>query len=597
MDPILELLRELGFDVSEDLGVLTDEQIADAEEALQGAYQEARDNRDLDRAEAIVTAVEAIRTEAETRISAAEEAEARFAELDQRVTPSDETVEGDGDDDGEGDGDGDEEDAGDGDAPAETEAEAEEAEEEAETPPAPEAEQRERVAASAIRTRPRREAALEEAQKKAARRMPRATPERQASPAPARRATVTAGADLRGYSPGDPIPDLKALGNAWGDRMQVLQSAARGNPHAAGKFVLASVSIIDEIPEERWLSSDPVRNMELIAKAQADAQKPDAEAIVAAGGLCAPLVPDYDLYGVGNDRRPIRDGILRFGADRGGITYVRPPVLANMGGAVDIFTEAEDAATPVKPCLTVTCGTTVEETVSAVTKCLQIGNWNRRFWPEQFARFWALAGIEHAREAETDLWDSMVADSTAVTTGEVLGAARDIIENLIQAAAAYRNRHRMDPDETLRAIGPDWVPALMAADLLRQLPGDNTYAVSLQQITQWLAVHNIAVTWSPDVTGNIFGAQNAAALLRWPDTVDFLLFSEGSFLFLDGGVLDLGLEIRDSTLNAANNVQAFSETFEGVAFVGVESLRIRMNVCPDGSSSAAVDISPCTTGS
>lgn len=47
----------------------------------------------------------------------------------------------------------------------------------------------------------------------------------------------------------------------------------------------------------------------------------------------------------------------------------------------------------------------------------------------------------------------------------------------------------------------------------------------------------------------------ATPALSWP---------EGTFLHLDGGVLELGL-VRDSTINSANDYMVFSETFEAAA--------------------------------
>jgi hypothetical protein len=58
-------------------------------------------------------------------------------------------------------------------------------------------------------------------------------------------------------------------------------------------------------------------------------------------------------------------------------------------------------------------------------------------------------------------------------------------------------------------------------------------------------------------------------------------------LFLDGGTLDLGL-VRDSTLNSTNDYKIFLETFEGVAKVGVESLRVTTPVILAGASAATV---------
>ncbi len=54
---------------------------------------------------------------------------------------------------------------------------------------------------------------------------------------------------------------------------------------------------------------------------------------------------------------------------------------------------------------------------------------------------------------------------------------------------------------------------------------------------------------------------------------------------------------RYSTLNATNDYQVFAETFEAACFVGVESYRISMDLCPDGTASGLADVDPCSTGS
>lgn len=91
-------------------------------------------------------------------------------------------------------------------------------------------------------------------------------------------------------------------------------------------------------------------------------------------------------------------------------------------------------------------------------------------------------------------------------------------------------------------------------------------------------------------------AQAVGGLTPWPDTVEVILTHPGAWLFLDGGTLDLGV-VRDSTLNASNSWQSFSETFENAAFVGLESLCATFDLCPDGSSSGTAEITPCATGS
>lgn len=84
-------------------------------------------------------------------------------------------------------------------------------------------------------------------------------------------------------------------------------------------------------------------------------------------------------------------------------------------------------------------------------------------------------------------------------------------------------------------------------------------------------------------------AAPGGAIPGFPDKIDSLLYAPGSFLFLDGGSLDLGL-VRDSGLNARNRYRQFMETFEGVAHRGVESLRLVMEVQPTGQTAGTKDL-------
>jgi hypothetical protein len=191
--------------------------------------------------------------------------------------------------------------------------------------------------------------------------------------------------------------------------------------------------------------------------------------------------------------------------------------------------------------------------------------------------------------------------TTPVTAAARLGAARDILSQVEVAAAAYRNRYRIDSDTNLRVMFPEWFRNALRSDLLKQLPGDGrdgTFNLGEAEINSWFATRNINVTWFIDgEAGQIFGAQalptgspaTPAALLEFPDELVWYLFSEGTFLFLDAGTLDLGL-VRDSTLNGTNDYKIFLETFEGVAKVGQESLRITSALAITGASSGTVAV-------
>jgi hypothetical protein len=65
-------------------------------------------------------------------------------------------------------------------------------------------------------------------------------------------------------------------------------------------------------------------------------------------------------------------------------------------------------------------------------------------------------------------------------------------------------------------------------------------------------------------------------------------------MYLDAGVLELGI-VRDSTLNSTNDYQIFGESFENVAFLGIESLKVTTPVCATGEVTAPRTLS-CAVG-
>jgi hypothetical protein len=396
---------------------------------------------------------------------------------------------------------------------------------------------------------------------------------------------ITAGADIPGVPAGNELPDLLAVADGMVQRMHAMRRTSGGDGE---QHIVASLQAT--YPEDRQLHSNQEQlNGEKIDKVTSP------EALVAGGGLCAPVNVRYDLFGLGELGRPVKDSLAPFNADRGGIRFVTPPTLADFSGAVALWTVQDDidastagAPDPVKPCIRINCGAEVTVLLDAITLCLTFGNLGARAYPEMVKRNNELGLIQHARFAETRLLTRIGTLSTSVSAAEVLGAARDFFVQVEKAAAAYRSRHRMSATAPLRTIAPIWLKNMIRADLTMQLPGngnDDSFTVADAEINGWFRTRNINVTWHIDgESGQIFGAQAAGALNSFPTTVVWYIFAEGTFLFLDGGTLDLGL-VRDSTLNGTNDYKMFVETFEGVAKVGIESLRVASTLRINGSSS------------
>jgi chemotaxis protein histidine kinase CheA len=394
---------------------------------------------------------------------------------------------------------------------------------------------------------------------------------------------ITAGADIPGYTAGSTINSMSEVASAMEKRIHSLRRVNGGDGE---QHIVASVTT--SYPEERVLTSDAESNWTKIQAVSGP------EALVASGGHSAPFEVKYDIYAIGStNERPVRDALPRFQADRGGIRFIVPPTFAGgtYANAVGVWTAATDAApsSDTKTSLTVTAATETTKSTDAVTLQLQFGNLMTRAYPELIARHNELALVQHAREAEDNILAGITAGSTAVTTTNLIGFGRDFLVQVRRAAIAYRSRHRLDPVSRLKAIVPAWVYDAMAADLTLSMPGDGTISLGKAEIDGYLANANVDLVATLD--GTIFGSQSAAALLEFPDSFDWYLFAEGTFLFLDGGTLDLGI-IRDSTLVGTNDYKMFVETFEGVAKVGIESLKITSTINVNGVAAALRD----TTG-
>ena len=402
---------------------------------------------------------------------------------------------------------------------------------------------------------------------------------------------ITAGADLPGITAGSELSNISEVAQALLSRKHGMgrTSGGDGEQHTVARFATT-------FPDSRMLFSNDVEGNR--AKLNAVVSP---EAVVAAGGLTAPVETSYDIFELGETSvRPVRDALAVFGADRGGLRFMTPPLLTDLDGAVSVWTMQDDidaaspeGPNPVKPCLRVAAGVEVTVYTDAIPLCLTFGNLGARAYPELVERHTQLGMVQHARFAETRLLTRIGALSTQVSAASELGAARDIFVQIEQAASAYRSRYRLDPNSPLRVIFPEWFKNALRADLTKQLPGDGrdgTFNLGEAEINKWFATRNINVSWHLDgETGQIFGAQADGALLKFPSNVIWYLFSEGTFIFLDGGTLDLGL-VRDSTLNGTNDYKIFLETFEGVAKVGVESLRVTSALAIKGSSSGTTAV-------
>jgi hypothetical protein len=197
--------------------------------------------------------------------------------------------------------------------------------------------------------------------------------------------------------------------------------------------------------------------------------------------------------------------------------------------------------------------------------------------------------VAHARLSETTRLAAIIGGSVAVTSGTVLGAARDVFDSLDRLASATRSRERMDPDARIDVILPGWARGFLRADLTKQSPGDDAIARADSIINEALRARNLRASFALDLDP-FTAPQGAGAIDAWPATMRSIVMAPGTWAAVDGGSLDLGT-VRTREDIEANNSRLFYEDFEATAKIGpLPSFVVTHTVEPSGASQAPVDL-------
>lgn len=420
--------------------------------------------------------------------------------------------------------------------------------------------------------------------------------------------TIRVGGDVPGYTAGAELPNFEAAIEAMTAKVNNLRGIGGDGEH----ILVASMRHELTQDEDHFLrQGDPDGNSRKIRQLISDPEKLTPEALLAAA-WCAPSAPIYDVPTIGTTNRPIRDALPSFTADRGSINWMSPPSLPNefnlvagegedrhnathsvwTEGATPGVNEAHEAypvgntnptgTTPagLKPCFDVPCGTEQNAALDALTICLCFDNLMARAFPEWIRANTELTMVAQARWAEQwlmhHLWSNLPSGTPCIigTPDVVLGAARDFLTTVRLAASQFRWRNRIAPNAPLQLLVPSWLHDAIADDLTIQIPGDDKISISNAEIDGYLSDINVQPIWyiddvptgAGDATAVAAGA-NFDSYCGFPATAEWLLFPTGTFIRLDGGSLDLGV-VRSKEDIQRNKYCEFSETFEGVAYMG-----------------------------
>ncbi|WP_328436884.1 major capsid protein [Streptomyces sp. NBC_00444] len=416
---------------------------------------------------------------------------------------------------------------------------------------------------------------------------------------PTQRLAVTASVDIPGVAHGGELATFDSVVDVVSRKAKSMP-VTRGNPNYQ---TIASIrNEFSHTVDDRTTPAQVEELFRFLTRREGD-----AEALVAAGGWCAPSEIRYDFFNIACSSGLI--DLPTFGVTRGGVQF---PVSPSLADAVDgiafapfaeelsvtsvpwLWTEADDIAaatgSPTKPCIRVPCPDFDEARLEVYGICLTAGNLANDAYPEATQNTIRLLMAAHDHAVNARLLAQMLNLSTAaisISGGAVTDAAAPRIFNAAALAAVdTRERYGMCLEDVLEAVLPQWVREVIRADLAWKA-GVELLAVTNGEIDGYFLERNVRPQWVDDwqVRGaGQFG--HSTAMTAWPTTVDFLMYPAGTFLHGNGMSLDLGV-VRDSVLNETNDhTAAWSEEAHLVARVGHESRRYRVGFNVNGSTSA-----------
>lgn len=535
--------------VPQDITTVPDEELSGLLADLIAEFDQLHDSGSTDIAlmSEIADAVEAVQGEIAQRATAAEEAAATIAALAERVRGQ---AQADPEDDDE-------------ETVETTTTEAEVEETDADTP----TEERELVTASgATPTR-----------KPSARRVSALSPQPEAPAQVDAPVVITAAADIPGVPTGAEMT-VSAVARAMHDKARALSNGSPRVPIA--RFTLP-------YSQDRKLGADLAFNMDVLDRVRAP------QALVAAGGWCAPSQNLYTLFGI-----EAGDGLLDLPAvqvTRGGLNVPDFLGINDAAGALWTWTEADDIAAHdpenpegIKPCLRIPCPGFTDYRLVAEGLCITNGNLTDRAFPELTSRFVALALNAHLHR----LSGAMIADISGSATGVTVAAyptsaAGSVLNAIDLQVEDYRSQYRMAVGAVLEAIFPLWTKALIRADLAMRT------GVELTNVTDAVVdAHFAARKVRAQFVHDYQPLYGIAARTAWPTTLDFLLYPAGGYVLGDGGTIDLGI-VRDSVLNATNDyTAAWTEQLYLVAQLGPNAREVTVNFDVDGVTACCPSPNP-----
>jgi hypothetical protein len=296
------------------------------------------------------------------------------------------------------------------------------------------------------------------------------------------------------------------------------------------------------------------------------------EALVAAGGWCAPSEIRYDFFKISEVAGQL--DLPTFGVRRGGLRWPQSLSLFDffaLSGAPASglptnatmpweWSETDDitagtGSSPRKACLRPPCPSFDEARLRVFGLCVLAGNLTEDAFPELIRHFLGQTVVAHARVINRRMLLLMEAASTA-TTPTVAGesAVNAWLGGLELNAIDYREKHGMADNAVLEVVAPSFSRGVLRSDLAKKNGIDRMEAADAQLMSMFDA-RRLRMQWVQDWQTRLATgiAPNGGGIpTNWPATAKVMMYAPGTFGRGNGMTLDLGV-VRDSVLNATND--------------------------------------------
>ncbi len=310
-----------------------------------------------------------------------------------------------------------------------------------------------------------------------------------------------------------------------------------------------------------------------------------AQALVAAGGWCAPSETLYDFCSY-----ETVSGILdipTISVRRGGINFSKGPDYATIAADSDSGfqqTETQAEAGTAKVCLDVACPPFTEIRLDAIGFCLTNGILTDTAYPELTRRYLEILAVAHAHAVNKYVIDAIVAAAGAAIDGTEAGSTTaDVLDALSLQAWRLRTMYAMGPNATIEGFMPTWAKPVIQADLSRR-SGVDMLNVSDAQINSFFAARNLRIQFVEDYLP--LSSTSTSTWTDWPSSITAVLYPAGAFIKGTTNVIDLDT-IYDSTgLSTNTYTAAFMEEGILVANRCASAVAVTIDLCNMGTTGA-----------